>query len=213
MASVCTGAFILAETGLLDGHRVATHWASAARLREVHPALEVDADAIFVESDKFWTSAGVTAGIDMALAMVERDVGSEVASRIAAALVLHARRLGFQSQFSEVLMAQRRKAGPLAETLRWAASHLKGLGVPTLAAHAGMSVRSLHRLCGATSSTTPGKLIEQLRLDQARVLLSTTGLGLKEIAVDCGFRDASELARVFTRRFGLAPSVYRMTHG
>jgi transcriptional regulator GlxA family with amidase domain len=213
VASVCTGAFILAEAGLLNGLCVATHWASAARLQKLYPQLQVDADAMFLKSGKFWTSAGVTAGIDMALAMVEEDLGPRVPSRIAAELVLHARRLGFQSQFSSALVAQEQKGSPIAAALLWAKAHLRGLDVPSLAAHAGVSVRSLHRLCAAASSSTPGKLIEQLRLDQARLLLSTTGLGLKEIARDCGFRDASELTRVFTRRLGLAPSLYRMTHG
>jgi transcriptional regulator GlxA family with amidase domain len=211
VASVCSGAFILAKAGLLDGHRVATHWGSAERLAALYPCLGVDSSAIFVESGRIWTSAGVTAGIDMALAMVERDLSPKVASRVAAELVLPARRLGFQSQFSDLLAAQVRKDSPLAAALQWAAAHLPGLDVPTLAAQAGMSMRSLHRLCRAAAQTTPGKLIEQLRTDQVRVLLATTTLGLKQIAVECGYRDASEVTRAFTRRFGLSPTDYRST--
>jgi transcriptional regulator GlxA family with amidase domain len=211
VASVCTGAFVLAQTGLLNGHKVATHWSLGSRLAELHPSLTVDINAIFVESGKYWTSAGVTAGIDMALAMVERDMSREVANRIARELVLPARRLGFQSQFTNVLLAQHKKASPLADTFEWASAHLNQLDVPAFAAHAGMSVRNFHRLCVASAGTTPGKLIEQLRADRARALLSSTDLGLKGIASECGFRDASELTRAFTRRFGLAPTHYRRT--
>jgi transcriptional regulator GlxA family with amidase domain len=212
VGSVCSGALILAQTGLLDGHRVATHWGSVKRLAELHKSLQVDGDSIYVQSGKFWSSAGVTAGIDMALAMVEEDAGRELSLAIAGELVLFARRLGFQSQFSDVLLAQREQASPLGQVLGWASSHLNELDVPSLAAFAGTSVRNFHRLCKSHAGTTPGKLIEQLRADHARVLLTTTSYGLKKIADECGFRDASTLTRSFTRRFGLPPSDYRRTH-
>jgi transcriptional regulator GlxA family with amidase domain len=210
IGSVCSGAFVLAAAGLLDGLCVATHWSAAARLAEFRPALSVDADAIFITQGKLWTSAGVTTGIDMSLAMVERDAGRRVADAVAAELVLHARRPGFQSQFSSLLTAQLRAKNPLGDALNWAGEHLATLDVPSLAKHAGVSVRTLHRLCKDTAHTTPGKRLERLRSDRARVLLSSTDAGLKEIAATCGYRDASQLSRAFSRTFGVSPSAFRM---
>jgi len=211
--SVCSGTFILAAAGLLDGRTVATHWSAVSRLATFRPALSVDGDAIFVRDGRIWTSAGVTTGIDMSLAIVEDDCGRRIADRVAAQLVLHARRPGFQSQFSELLAAQARRDDPLSAVLAWAGTHLAGLNVETLARQAAVSVRTLHRLCATTLSTTPAKLIERLRTDRARVLLGTTGLALKEIAASCGFRDGPQLARSFLRRFGVSPRSYRLLRG
>jgi len=213
LGSVCSGAFVLAAAGMLDGHTVATHWSAVARLAAYRPALRVDGDAIFVQQGRVWTSAGVTTGIDMALAMVEEDCGPRVADRVAAQLVLHARRPGFQSQFSELLAAQARRDDPLGAVLAWASQNLAGLDVEALARRAGVSARTLHRLCGRAAGTTPAKLIERLRSDHARVLLGTTDLALKEIAARCGFRDGAQLTRSFSRCFGVPPRGYRLLHG
>jgi transcriptional regulator GlxA family with amidase domain len=210
LGSVCSGAFVLAAAGLLDGHTVATHWSAVARLAAYRPALRVDGDAIFVQQGRIWTSAGVTTGIDMALAMVEQDCGPRIADRVAAQLVLHARRPGFQSQFSELLAAQARRDDPLGAVLAWASQHLGGLDVEALARQAAVSVRTLHRLCARALGTTPAKLIERLRSDHARVLLGTTDLALKEVAARCGFRDGAQLTRSFSRCFGVPPRGYRL---
>lgn len=213
LGSVCSGTFVLAAAGLLDGRTVATHWSAVARLAAFRPQLAVDGNAIFVRDGRIWTSAGITTGIDMSLALVEEDCGRRIADRVAAQLVLHARRPGFQSQFSDLLAAQARRDDPLSGVLAWAGDHLAALDVEALARRAAVSVRTLHRLCAATLGTTPGKLIERLRTDRARVLLGTTGLGLKEIAAACGFRDGPQLIRSFFRSFGVSPRGYRLLHG
>jgi len=152
LGSVCSGTFILAAAGLLDGRTVATHWSAVTRLAAFRPGLTVDGNAIFVREGHVWTSAGITTGIDMSLAMVEEDCGRRVADRVAAQLVLHARRPGYQSQFSDLLAAQARRKDPLSDVLAWAASHLATLEVEALAQQAAVSVRTLHRLCARTIS-------------------------------------------------------------
>jgi transcriptional regulator GlxA family with amidase domain len=198
---------------LLDGRTVATHWSAVSRLAAYRPALLVDGNAIFVRDGRVWTSAGITTGIDMSLAMVEADCGRRTADRVAAQLVLHARRPGFQSQFSEVLAAQAQRDDPLSGVLAWAGAHLAALDVEALARQASVSVRTLHRLCAASLGTTPAKLIERLRTDRARVLLGTTDLVPKEIAARCGFRDGPQLTRSFARCFGVSPRGYRLLRG
>jgi transcriptional regulator GlxA family with amidase domain len=210
VGSICDGAFILARTGILDGRRVATHWYSCDRLARLHPALEVDREAIFVRDGRVWTSAGVTTGIDLALAMVEEDHGRRLADSVAAHLVLYARRPGFQSQFSEDLVAQVSATDPFGPVVTWLRSNLRApLDVGRLAARAGMSVRSLHRHCAESLGTTPRKLIEKLRVERARTLLQTTRLGTKTIAARCGFGTAPRMARAFERALGVAPAAYR----
>ena len=213
LGSVCSGTFILAAAGLLDGRTVATNWSAVARLASFRPGLTVDGNAIFVREGRVWTSAGITTGIDMSLAMVEEDCGRRVADRVAAQLVLHARRPGFQSQFSDLLAAQARRDDPLSGVLAWAAAHLTAVDVETFAQRAAVSLRTLHRLCARTLGTTPAKLIERMRTDRARVLLGTTGLSAKEIAAQCGFRDAPQLTRSFARSFGVSPRGYRLVRG
>jgi len=207
---VCTGAFVLAEFGLALNRAMTTHWEGASQLAAAYPDIKVNANALYVSDGQVWSSAGVATGIDMSLAMVERDAGRRVADAVAADLVLHARRPGFQSQFSSLLTAQLRAKNPLGDALNWAGEHLATLDVPSLAKHAGVSVRTLHRLCKETAHTTPGKLIERLRSDRARVLLSSTDAGLKEVAATCGYRDASQLSRAFSRTFGVSPSAFRL---
>jgi transcriptional regulator GlxA family with amidase domain len=214
IGSVCSGAFVLAHAGILDGRRVATHWSACQQLAAFRPQLTVDPNAIFVQEGRVWTSAGVTTGIDMALAMVEEDCGRKVADAIAARLVLYARRPGFQSQFSDVLVAQTEASDPLAPIVTWARQNLRGRVDPVrLARRAGMSVRTFHRRCVEQLGTTPAKLVEGLRVEQARTLLATTELGTKTIAARCGFGSAPRMARAFERTLGVAPRDYRLVSG
>jgi transcriptional regulator GlxA family with amidase domain len=209
LGSVCSGAFVLAAAGLLDGRRAATHWSACDRLARYRPAVRVDRDAIFVRAGSIWTSAGVTTGIDMALAMVEEDLGRAVADAAAAQLVLYARRPGFQSQWSDALVAQAAADDPLAPVIAWARAHLADLDVPRLARQAGMSIRTLHRRCAETRATTPAKLIERLRVEHARALLGVRRRSAKQIAAASGFADAAQLARAFQRTLGVGPRAYR----
>jgi len=210
--SVCTGAFVLASAGLLDGKRVATHWASCARLAEKFPALSVDAEALYVVDGKVWTSAGVTTGIDMALALVEADLGAATANLIARHFVLYARRPGYQSQFSPMLQAQAAADAPFASLIDWMQDHLdRELDVPTLARHAGYSERSFYRKFTEATGKTPAHFVEDLRLDAARTLLSK-GLALKTIAGRVGLKSSSRLGQAFERRFGMPPSLFRQMH-
>jgi transcriptional regulator GlxA family with amidase domain len=210
--SVCTGAFVLAAAGLLDGRRVATHWASCQRLADKFPALTVDADALYVVDGKVWTSAGVTTGIDMALALVEADLGAATANLIARHFVLYARRPGYQSQFSPLLQAQSEADVPFARLIDWMQAHLdEPLDVPTLAARAGLSERSFYRKFVEATGKTPAHFVEALRLDAARTLLAK-GLPLKTIAGRVGLRSSARLCQAFERRFGMAPSLFREMH-
>lgn len=210
LGSVCSGAFVLAAAGVLDGRRAATHWSACNQLARFAPAATVDKDAIFVTDGKLWTSAGVTTGIDMALAMVERDHGAALVDEIAARLVLYARRPGFQAQWSPALTAQREASAPLSSVVTWARGHVdEELDVAALARKAGMSPRTFHRRCVASFGTTPAKLVAQLRVERARTLLVTSALSHKEIAAQCGLRDSAELARLVRRRLGVSPGEYR----
>jgi transcriptional regulator GlxA family with amidase domain len=214
IGSVCSGAFVLARAGVLDGRRAATHWSACTRLAELRPQITVDAEAIFVQDGRVWTSAGVTTGIDMSLAMVEKDHGARVADAIAARFVLYVRRPGFQSQFSDELVAQQNASAPLADVLAWARSNLRaGLSAAKLARRAGMSLRTFHRRCAEQVGTTPAKLVERLRVEHARTLLTTTTLGAKAVAVRSGFGSPGQMARVFKRTLGVAPSEYATMHG
>ena len=173
--------------------------------------MRVDREAIFVRDGTIWTSAGVSTGIDMALAMGEEDHGRQLADSVAAHLVLYVRRPGFQSQFSEALVAQTSASDPLGPVVMFVRANLRApIDVARLAAAAGMSVRSFHRHCQQVLDTTPAKLVEKLRVEHARTLLTTTQLGTKTIAARCGFGAAARMARAFDRTLGVAPSAYRM---
>lgn len=212
LGSVCTGAFVLAAAGLLDGRRVATHWASCDRLARGFPALSVDPESLFVVDGKVWTSAGVTTGIDMALALVEADLGAATANLIARHFVLYARRPGFQSQFSPLLGAQADADTPFAGLMEWMQGNLEArLDVPTLARQAGLSERSFYRKFVDATGKTPAHFVETLRLDAARTLLAK-GLPLKTIASKVGLRSAARLGAAFERRFGMAPTLFRQMH-
>jgi transcriptional regulator GlxA family with amidase domain len=210
VASVCSGAFVLAAAGLLDGLRAATHWSAVDRLSEFRPQVDVDKNAIFVQQGKIWTSAGVTTGIDMALAMVEQDNGADVANKIAGQLVLYVRRPGFQSQWSEPLTAQLEEPDPFALVARRARPHLKRLDVPSLARLAGMSIRTMHRRCEERLHTTPARFLSRLRVEHARTLLTTSRYDVKRIAIESGFGNTDRMRRTFVRELGIKPSEVRL---
>ncbi|VXB67162.1 GlxA family transcriptional regulator [Massilia sp. 9I] len=211
--SVCTGAFALAHLGLVRNHRVATHWEGTALLARAYPALTVDPDALYVEDGKVWTSAGITTGIDMCMALVARDLGDAVANAVARMLVVYARRPGYQSQFSPVLGAQAKATHGFAALLDWIGEHLdQPLDVALLADRAGMSRRSFHRKFTDATGETPARFIETLRLDRARALLATVA-SLKEVAVRTGYATPGQLSKAFLRRFGVSPALFRDMHG
>lgn len=212
MSSVCSGAFLLGAAGILQGLRAATHWSACGRLARAFPEVEVDRHAIFVREGTVWTSAGVTTGIDMALAMVEEDLGRVVADHVAAQLVLYVRRPGFQPQFSEALLTQASASESFERAIAWARAHLRDADVPALARHAGLSVRTLHRRCHHALATTPAKLLERLRVEQARTLVAS-GEASKRVADACGFGNVARMNRAFQRELGMNPRDYRLLHG
>lgn len=210
LCSVCTGAFLLAAAGLLEGRRVATHWAWVERLRRLHPHLNIDADALFVQDGQLWTSAGVTAGIDMSLALIEADHGHQIAIETARQLVMFIKRAGGQSQFSVPLAAQALDDGNFAGLHAWIASHLaEELGVARLAQQAGMSLRTFVRGYNAAVGRTPAKTVEAMRMEAACRALESTTLPLKAIAAKIGYAEEQNLRRVFLRNFGINPMQYR----
>jgi transcriptional regulator GlxA family with amidase domain len=210
--SVCTGAYVLAALGLVDGRRVATHWAACAAIGELYPAVAIDPDSIYVADGKVWTSAGGSAGIDMALAMVGSDLGPSVAAQAAQWMVLYARRPGFQSQFSPIARAQAKADSPFAELIGWLQDNLhRSLTVPVLAARAGLSERSFHRRFLAATGETPARFIETARLEAARTLLSQPH-SLKVIAAQVGLSPTARFSAIFARRFGVTPLVFRELH-
>jgi len=203
--SICTGVFALAQLGLIDGKRVATHWSACAALAGRYPAARVEPSALFVEDGRLWTSAGVTTGIDMSLEMVARDVGSAVANGIARRLVLDVRRPGFQSQFSPTLTAQAAAEPAFAPLFDWIAAHLSApMSVPLLAARMAMSDRTFHRKFTACAGTTPARFIERLRLERAQQLLQA-GVALKQVAAHVGYPNAAQFSTAFERRYGHGP--------
>ena len=212
IGSVCTGAFVIAALGLLDGKRAATHWFSCQSLAEKYPSIAVAADALYVVDGKTWTSAGASAGIDMALAMVSRDLGDDIAGEVAKGLVVYARRPGYQSQFSPLLLAQAKADGPFAELTGWLQSNLhRPLDTPSLASRCGLSERTFHRKFIAATGQSPARFIEAIRLDAARTLLSQ-GMTLKAIAAQVGLAPTARFTRAFERRFGLSPRLFREMH-
>jgi transcriptional regulator GlxA family with amidase domain len=213
VASVCTGAFMLAEAGVLDGHRVVTHWDSCDELARRYPALHVDPEPIFINEDSLWTSAGVTAGIDLALALVEADLGRNIALAVARDLVVFLKRPGGQSQFSTALSMQhstRSQDSRFGDLHAWILDNLASdLSVATLAAQVGMSERSFVRHYRAHTGNTPARAIEQLRVEAARRLLGDSALPIKRIADRCGFGTEETLRRSFLRAVSVTPQAYR----
>lgn len=210
VTSVCTGALLLADAGLLSNRRATTHWASVDELAALSPSTIVEADSIYVRDGAVWTSAGVTAGIDLALAMVEDDHGIELAHQVAAWLVVFAQRPGGQSQFSARSAARPARRRELRELQHWMADHLTDdLSVPALAARAGMSERSFARVFRDETGTTPAAHVEALRLDTARHLLETTDLTVAAVAREVGFNSPERLHRSVRRHLGTTPDRYR----
>ena len=210
VATVCTGAFIAAEAGLLEGRRVTTHWASAGQLAAEYPGLEVDADPIYIRDGKYWTSAGVTAGIDLALALVEEDLGSDVAQTVARWLVMFLHRPGGQTQFSSPVWVPRAERSTVRAVQHLVESAPAGdHRLPALAAAASMSVRHFTRVFTDEVGETPGRFVERVRLEAARRALETTTDTLEVVADACGFGSAETLRRVFQRRLNVAPDSYR----
>jgi transcriptional regulator GlxA family with amidase domain len=210
VASVCTGAFMLARAGLLDGRRAATHWASAAELARLHPSVEVDPEAIYVKDGDVWTSAGVTAGMDLALGLVEEDLGRRTALEVARWLVVFVKRPGGQSQFSSHLRAQVAERAPLRDLQEWMTANLAAdLSVGALAARACMSERNFARTFGREVGMTPAAYVEALRVDHARLRLESSGQKLEAVAHDCGFGTVETMRRAFHRRLGVGPAGYR----
>jgi transcriptional regulator GlxA family with amidase domain len=211
--SVCSGAFLLASTGILSGRNAATHWGSTAELQQRFPDINVDPESIYVTDGKCWTSAGVTTGIDMALAIVEEDHGRDVAMAIARRLVVYMRRPGHQTQFSTALNAQDVKDDKLADLASWVEENLtKRLDVETLAARVAMSPRSFHRHMQDKLRVSPAKFVEGIRLDAARRWLDEAKLDLAAVAARAGFSGPDHLIRAFSRRFGVTPAAYRQIH-
>jgi transcriptional regulator GlxA family with amidase domain len=217
VCSVCTGAFYLAAAGLLDGRRATTHWRDAARLARRFPNVHVDADPIFIRDagrhagdGVVWTSAGVTAGIDLALALIEEDVGHAVAMQAARRLVVFMKRPGGQSQYSAALAAQASANGPFEALHGWMAAHLRDdLSVERLAERTRMSPRTFARRYVDEVGRTPAKTVSALRLEAASRALAESRQPLKRIALDCGFGSEQNLRRAFLRRFGVLPLDYR----
>jgi transcriptional regulator GlxA family with amidase domain len=210
--SVCSGVFILAALGLVNGKRVATHWDACAPFANGFPSVVVDPDALYVVDDRLWTSAGVSTGIDMALAMVARDLDATIAGQVAKRLVLYAWRPGYQSQFSPILQAQAKADSPFAELIAWMHANLRrSLDVPSLAARAGLGERTFYRKFLAATGESPAHFVETIRVDAARMLLSR-GLPLKAVATQVGLAPAARLTEAFERRFGVTPSLFREMH-
>lgn len=214
VTSVCTGAFLLAATGLLDGRRAVTHWSACAELSGLFPKVLVESDPIFIREDPVWTSAGITAGLDLALALVEDDHGAEVARRVAKQLVVFVQRSGGQAQFSTQLAAQRPSRDPVREVLAWIADHLGAdLGLAALARRAALSERHFSRVFRAETGMTVAAYVEAARVEAARRLLESTGDGLDRIARTCGFGTVETMHRTFNRSVRVTPGEYRRHFG
>ena len=209
VASVCSGAYILAEAGLLDGKRATTHWSRTDDFARRYPRIRLDADRIFIREGEVWTSAGITAGIDLALALIEDDLGSQVARATAQQLVVHQRRPGGQSQFS-ALLDTGGLHGRFADLMDWVRARLgEPLGVERLAGQAAMSPRNFARAFAAETGLTPAKAVERLRLEAARIRVETTREPIDRVAEAAGFHDPERMRRAFVRAFGQPPQALR----
>ncbi|CAL9341489.1 HTH-type transcriptional regulator CdhR [Nocardiopsis dassonvillei] len=210
VASVCTGAFLLGRAGVLEGLRVTTHWAYCAELARRFPGVEVDPDPIFVRQGRVVTSAGVSAGVDLSLALVEEDLGRRVALAVARHLVVFLRRPGGQAQFSAPLAAQWAQRPAVREVQHWVVEHPGAdLSVEALAGRVGLSVRQFSRVFAAEVGCTPGRYVERVRVEAARRWLEDSELGVEAVARRCGFASAEVMRRVFVRSLGCSPAGYR----
>ncbi|MDB5569503.1 MAG: AraC family transcriptional regulator [Hyphomicrobiales bacterium] len=209
LASTCTGAFSLAAAGLLDDRRATTHWRHARRLQLLYPKVRVQEDRIYIVDDGVWTSAGMTAGLDLALAMVEADLGAELAREVARSLVVYHRRAGGQSQYSTLLDLEA-KSDRIQDALHFARRNLASpLTVPDLAAAARLSARQFSRAFISETGQTPAKAVEKLRVEAARAMMEDGRLSVEEIAREAGFADRNRMRRSFLRAFGHPPMAIR----
>lgn len=210
LGSVCTGAFVLAEAGLLDGRKATTHWCFTEKLKRDYPKIVVDSDPIFIRDGNIVTAAGVTSGIDLCLSLVEEDLGLDIALRVARALVLFVRRSGGENQFSTALAFQSSSKIPLRELPIWIVENLaKPLGVEQLASRLGMSVRNFSRTFAQEFGSTPAKFVAKLRVETAKRQLEDSGKGVEQIAAECGFGSADSLQRAFRQETGRVPRTFR----
>jgi transcriptional regulator GlxA family with amidase domain len=208
--SICTGAFILAEAGVLNGRRATTHWQFLHELRRRFPSVQVVDEGIFVRDGALWTSAGIMAGVDLALALVHEHHGHDVAMAVAKKLVLFLRRSGHQAQFSSALQRQEKEAPKLRDISTFVLEHIdEPLALERIARGTGMSVRTLSRWCREHFGESPAALVRRLRIDEAKRLLEETDLPLKDITARTGIGDASTMWRVFTQCLGVTPAEYR----
>jgi transcriptional regulator GlxA family with amidase domain len=209
VASVCSGAYILAEAGVLDGRRATTHWQRTRHFLSSYPKVKLEPDRIFVRDGNIWSSAGISAGIDLALALVADDFGDEIAQQTARQLVLYHRRSGGQSQFSS-LLELKAAAGRFGPLLAWAREHLDApLTVEDMAEQAGMSSRHFARAFIAETGTTPSKAVERLRIEVARQRVQSSSEAIERVAQSTGFRDPERMRRAFIRAFGQPPQSLR----
>jgi transcriptional regulator GlxA family with amidase domain len=210
LVGVCSGAFFLAQSGVLDGLDATTHWSVAARLATEFPAVNVNADAIFIQNGRIWTCAGVSAAIDLSLALVEQDLGQELALTIARELVVYLKRPGGQSQFSQHLDSQMTPHSAIRQLQIWILQNLsRELTLEVLANHANMSSRNLRRVFQQQTESTPSQFIERARLEHARRLLADGDTALKRIAATSGFGSEDHMRKVFQRHLGVTPKTYR----
>lgn len=210
LASICTGAFLLAECGLLDGRKATTHWGYCDELARDYPALTVEPDRIYIRDEGFYTSGGITAGIDLALALVEEDCGSEIANRVARFLLVFFRRPGGQSQFSSFIPAEAKTRMDLRELQAWVIDHpAADLSVEALAERLSMSPRNFSRIFLKEVGTTPASFVEQVRLNVARSKIEQTQLPLKAVSEQSGFGNDEQMRRAFQRHLKISPQDYR----
>jgi transcriptional regulator GlxA family with amidase domain len=209
--SICNGAFMLARAGLLEGKTVTTHWNDAADLARLCPSARVEADRLYVQDGNLYTSAGVTAGIDLSLYLLAQDHGPEVALSVAKRLVVFTQRAGGQSQFSPFLTPHAETTSAVALVQLYVLANLTGdLGIADLAKAANMSARNFSRVFAREARITPAEFVERARVDAARVMLESTHTPLKTVAYQCGFRDAQHMRSVFNRRLGVTPQQFRL---
>lgn len=214
IVGICTGAFLIARLRLADGKQVATHWRHAQELSEAFPEVNVDGRSLFVCDGALWTSAGITAGIDLALALIRDDLGAAAAAAVARELVVYLQRPGDQQQFTAPLAAQAAGAGAFADLIEWMSANLADdLSVDALAERAAMSTRNFARLFRQATGAPPARYVEQLRLDVSRQILSQGAATVESVAAAIGYRSADSFRRAFERAFGVPPSFYRETFG
>ena len=210
VVSICNGCYLLAETGLLNGRKATTHWNHSVQFRKRYPQVDLQIDQIFCQDDNFYSSGGVTAGIDLALHLVQQDFGQKVALEVAKQLVLYLRRPGGQNQFSSLLVSQVAESSALHEVVHWISEHYqKKLNVSGLAAMAAMSPRNFSRRFAEETGFSPAKFIERVRVEQAKRLLEETKLPLESVASQCGISSAEQLGQIFNRVLKISPKFYR----